>query len=477
MKYLFKSIQSSIIILVGLFFSAFNLVEKNPVVAEFGNYKIKLNEFKIAYLDLIKKPKIFDSKQLREEFLDELILNKLLAEEAKKKGFGKDELIFSKVDSYKKKVMREAHFDKNIKTNIAIKESEIEEAYQFLQEERKISHLFFDTKERADSVYSLLISGGSWDKIANQVFKDSLLSKNGGDLGWVYWDQLDHDISMTAYRLKPGEISKPVKSSFGYHILKMTDYKKKPMITRNEYEMHRRKAKAILQYKIGDKLAGEYIKKLAGSAKIELYTEVFQFVMEQLRDKFIRKPSQVNPMSDIQLTDDEIKNVKTNLWDERARVLAKINGADFTIGDLLGYINYVPYEIIYKSTRATIDYAFRDYLITKEAEKLKLNKTEYVTSKTELYKNSMLALDYRRDVIQNVTVFDDDLRKYYDKNSKSYNGASFGTMKDSISKLALEEKKRETSSRLSKSLLERYKIKKNFEPIHEYYDTVLKTKG
>lgn len=477
MKYILRKTKLLLLAALGLVLSAFVLAEKNPVVAEFGKHKIRLDEFKIAYLDLIKKPKIFDSKQLREEFLDEMIVNKLLAEEAKKRGFDKNELLSSKVDSYKKKVMREAHFDKNIKSNITIKESEIEEAYQFLQEERKISHLFAESKEKADSIYSLLMSGESWEKLAGQVFKDSVLSKNGGDLGWVYWDQLDHDISMTAFKLKPGEISKPVKSSYGFHILKMTDYKKKPMITRSEYEIHRRKAKAILQYKIGDLLAAEYINKLAKNAKIELYTEVFQFVMEQLKEKFIRKPSQMNPMSEIQLSDEEIKNVKTSLWDERDRVLAKINGADFTIKDLLGYINYVPYEIIYKSTRATINYAFRDYLITKEAEKLRLDKTEFVKSKSELYKNSLLALEYRKEAIKSVSISEIDIKNYYDKNSSSYNGASFETMKDSLNKLALEEKKRNTASSITHSLLSKYRIKKNSGPIHNYYDTILKTKG
>ena len=458
-----------------LFYAAIFQV-KNPVVAEFGKFKITLDEFKIAYLDLIKKPKIYDSRKLREDFLDEMIQNKLFAAEAKKLSLEKDELITSKIDSYRKKVLREAHFDKQIKSKISISEKEIEEAYLFLQEERKISHLFVPTKVKADSIYSLLEKGASWDSLAGIVFNDSLLSRNGGDLGWVYWDQLDYELSMVAYRLKPGVYSKPVKSGFGYHIVKVTDYKKKPMITRSEYELHRRKAKTILQYKIGDERAAEYINKLAKRAEIEIHPEMFRFVYTQLNEKFKRKPTQFNPMSDIQLTDGEIKNIKTNLWDERDRVLAKVNGSNFTVGDLLSHINYVPYEVIYASTKATIDYALRDYLITKEAEKLGLAKTDYVKVKSNLYSDMLLASEFRKREIRKVELTEIDLKAYYQKKFEK-NGASYESIKGAIEKMALEEKKREAISLLASGMLSKFNVKKNLTPIHEYYDTVLSTKN
>lgn len=466
----------TLIILCSIFFYAAVFQVKNPVVAEFGKFRITLDEFKIAYLDLIKKPKIYDSRKLREDFLDEMIQNKLFASEAKKLNLEKDELITSKIDSYRKKVLREAHFDKQIKQKISISEKEIEEAYSFLQEERRISHLFVPSKVKADSIYNLLEKGTSWDSLANSVFKDSVLSRNGGDLGWVYWDELDYELSMAAYRIKPGVHSKPVKSGFGYHIIKVTDYKKKPMITRSEYELHRRKAKTILQYKIGDERAAEYINKLAKSAKIEIYPEVFRFVYNQLNEKFKRKPTQFNPMSDIQLTDSEIKNIKTNLWDERDRVLAKVNGSNFTIENLLSYINYVPYEVIYASTKATIDYSLRDYLITKEAERLGLAKTYYVKVKANLYSDMLLASEFRKGEIRKVELTENELKAYYQKKFEK-SGASYEPLKSAIEKMALEEKKREAVSLLASGMLTKFKVKKNLTPIHEYYDTVLSTKN
>ncbi len=466
----------ALILVCYISFNAAVFQVKNPVVAVFGKFRITLDEFKIAYLDLIKKPKIHDSRKLREDFLDEMIQNKLFAAEAKKLGLEKDELITSKIDSYRKKVLREAHFDKQIKSKISISEKEIEEAYSFLQEERKISHLFVPTKVKADSIYSLLERGTSWDSLAKNVFKDSLLSRNGGDLGWVYWDQLDYELSMVAYKLKPGVYSKPVKSGFGYHIIKVTDYKKKPMITRSEYELHRRKARTILQYKIGDERAAEYINKLAKSAKIEIYPEVFRFVYNQLNEKFKRKPTQFNPMSDIQLTDSEIKSIKTNLWDERTRVLAKVNGSNFTIGDLLSYINYVPYEVIYTSTKATIDYALRDYLITKEADKLGLAKTDYVNVKSNLFSDMLFASEFRKREVRKVELTENDLKAYYQKKIEK-SGASYESIKSTIEKMALEEKKREVIPQLTSTMLSKLKVKKNLAPIHEYYDTVLSTKN
>jgi hypothetical protein len=231
-----------------------------------------------------------------------------------------------------------------------------------------------------------------------------------------------------------------------------------------------------MQYKIGDEKAAEYINKLAKSAKIEIYPEVFRFVYDQLNEKFKRKPTQFNPMSDIQLTDSEIKNIKTNLWDEKNRVLAKVNGSNFTVADLLSYINYIPYEVIYTSAKAAIDYAFRDYLITKEAEKLGLAKTNFVKVKSNIYSDNLLASEFRKSEVRKVELTEKDLKDYFQRKYEK-SGASYESMKSVIEKMALEEKKREVIPQLASQILTKLKVKKNLAPIHEYYDMVLSTKN
>lgn len=448
--------------------------EKDVIVAEFGKQKIFLSEFKYAYLDIIKKPKVFDSKKLREDFLDDLIDTRIIANEEKKTNLQKNELLEYKIEAYKDKNLREAHYNVKIKPQINISEDDIEEAYQFSQEERKISHLFFTDKEKADSAYKQLQDGVPFDSLAKVIFKDSSLANKGGDLGWVYWDQLDYDWAQVAFRLPANQLSEPVKSVFGYHIIKVTDFKKTPLITRSEYELHKRKAKYMLEYKIGEKYSFNYLTELLKKSKVVIYPKALEYLDNQLKNKFKRKPTQVDQMNEMQLRDEEVKIIEFNLWDMRKEVLATINGKDYTIGKFIGELNYIPYQVVHGSFKNTFDYAIRDYLLTEEAKTLGLEKDMMVKEKTNLYTEYLLALELRKKWVKEVSVSDNDLKNYYDTHKENYKGASFETMKGAIEKIVLGDKKREIVFDKLAILKSKLKVKKYLKPIHDYYDAIQK---
>ncbi len=189
------------------------------IVAEFGDQQITLEEFRIAYLDVIKKPDVFDSPKLREEFLDELISSRLLAKEAEKQGYYENEKLQYRVTAYKNKALRDAHFEAVIRPKFSINEQDVQQAYVFSQEQRKISHLFANTKQEIDSVYTLLNNGKAFNEIAKYLFENPSLAENGGDLGWVNWEALEYDLTMAAFKMPTDTFYFPIKSQFGYHIL------------------------------------------------------------------------------------------------------------------------------------------------------------------------------------------------------------------------------------------------------------------
>jgi len=158
MRFKIKIIRTTCMVLFFMIALIVNSCSKNKIeiVAEIGNQQITLEEFRIAYLDVIKKPDAFDSPEFREKFLDELIASRLLAQEAEKRGYYDDEKLQYKVAAYKNKALREAHFEAVIRPQFSITEEDVQETYIFLQEERKISHLFTNTKREIDSVYFLL---------------------------------------------------------------------------------------------------------------------------------------------------------------------------------------------------------------------------------------------------------------------------------------------------------------------------------
>lgn len=101
------------------------------------------------------------------------------------------------------------------------------------KERRKISHILFAfDKKQSDAEQQALqkaqkakqdLKSKDFAALASEVSDDKLTAKNGGDLGLFEVGVLEKDFEDAASKLKLGEVSEPVKSSFGYHLIKVTE--------------------------------------------------------------------------------------------------------------------------------------------------------------------------------------------------------------------------------------------------------------
>ena len=82
-----------------------------------------------------------------------------------------------------------------------------------------------EAKRRIDSVYKALQDGADFEKLAREVSQDPGSAKNGGVVGWCGQIQLVKEFEDAAFALKPGEMSRPVLSPFGWHIIFMKERK------------------------------------------------------------------------------------------------------------------------------------------------------------------------------------------------------------------------------------------------------------
>ena len=99
-----------------------------------------------------------------------------------------------------------------------------------LAEQRRASHILFDLDadesevlEQAEAVKARLDAGEDFAELVKAFSQDSGTLNNGGDLGYVERDSFDPSFEEALYALEEGEVSAPVRSSFGYHLIKLTD--------------------------------------------------------------------------------------------------------------------------------------------------------------------------------------------------------------------------------------------------------------
>ncbi|PQZ59903.1 MULTISPECIES: peptidylprolyl isomerase PrsA [Bacillus] len=110
--------------------------------------------------------------------------------------------------------------------NEAIKQSVTEkDVKDHYKPEIKASHILVSNENEAKEIKKKLDTGTSFEELAKQESQDFASKDNGGDLGYFGAGKMTPEFEKAAYKLKPGQISNPVKSPNGYHIIKLTDKK------------------------------------------------------------------------------------------------------------------------------------------------------------------------------------------------------------------------------------------------------------
>lgn len=219
-------------VLLGLsfFVSALTFAQqgKKEVLFTIDGKPYYTDEFVRVYnknLDLVKD----DSQKDLNNYLDLFIGYKLKVQKANKLGLQQGEQYKNELKSYRNQLSR------NYITDTKVTQELIDEAYARSLKEIKASHILFLVDENAAPADTLkaynkamdarkkLLAGTDFEKLAAEVSEDPSAKENKGDLGYFSAFRMVYAFENGAYNTKKGEVSKPVRSRFGYHLIKVTD--------------------------------------------------------------------------------------------------------------------------------------------------------------------------------------------------------------------------------------------------------------
>ncbi|WP_072395038.1 peptidylprolyl isomerase [Hyphomicrobium sp. CS1GBMeth3] len=99
------------------------------------------------------------------------------------------------------------------------------------EDEVEASHILVDSEDKAKEVLGKVEKGEDFAKLAEEYSSDPGSKANGGKLGYFGKGQMVKEFEAAAFALKKGEVSKPVQSKFGWHIIKVEDRREKPLPT------------------------------------------------------------------------------------------------------------------------------------------------------------------------------------------------------------------------------------------------------
>lgn len=276
------------ILAVPLLFSFMACAKKDE---QKGPYLVKVGTAKITQADLERELKslpefaqqLFEGSEGKKKFLDELIKKELLYQEAVKRGLDKDAEFQRKFEEFRKLTLISSLLEKEIEEKARVTDQDIKDYYEKHKAELssvsqiKASHILVKTEGEAEKILERLKKGEDFATTARKNSIDPGSAKNGGDLGYFSPGQMVPEFESAAAKLKPGELSEPVKTKFGYHIIKVTDKKRgKPV----EFD----KIKDVLSQRLAAEKQKDffdsYIEDLKKTYKVEMNAEAISKLSE-----------------------------------------------------------------------------------------------------------------------------------------------------------------------------------------------------
>ncbi|MDF0728148.1 peptidylprolyl isomerase [Cytobacillus sp. S13-E01] len=106
---------------------------------------------------------------------------------------------------------------------VTVTDEEIKQYYESLKYEVRASHILVDDEETANEILEKLNTGEDFAALAKEYSTDTASAENDGDLDYFRTGEMMYDFEKVAFALEIGEISDPVQTDNGYHIIKTTD--------------------------------------------------------------------------------------------------------------------------------------------------------------------------------------------------------------------------------------------------------------
>jgi peptidyl-prolyl cis-trans isomerase C len=250
--------------------------DKDPLVAKVNGVEVHQSDLAVAEEEAGQIPPM--SPEAKQDYLVQFVADMILVSKAAEdKKLGDTPEFKRKTEFARKKLLMEGllqSIGKDALTDEAMHKV-YEDAVKQIGEEKEVHarHILFraaagdekaskEAEDKVKTVIARLKKGEDFAKVAGEVTEDPSGKANGGDLGYFSKDQMVPEFSEAAFKLENGQISDPVKTQFGWHVIKVEDKRVKQAPKFEE-------VKPQIENFVVRKAQAELVTKLRAEAKIE----------------------------------------------------------------------------------------------------------------------------------------------------------------------------------------------------------------
>jgi peptidyl-prolyl cis-trans isomerase C len=338
-------------------------------------------------------------------------------------------------------------FKKLVPDSFSVSDEEIKAYHDDLNKEIKVAHILVEEQSLADSLYELIKNGESFASLAANFSTDFTTASDSGIMqNYFTRGQFGMDFECVAFDLERGNVSKPVETIYGYHIIKLLDSRERQTAPMSEMEAGLRKR--LLQTK-----EQEYIQKilhrLHQKYDLTIDAQYFDDISRAYREEIGKKEVLLNQI------DTDILSEPFIQW----------QGGGWTVQEFVHQYNSMP---VYTKSALKGRVKFKDFcirmatpeLMYREALRLGLDKQESYRQEIRSIRDHLVGEKCREELIYSrIVLTDKEMESYYNENFEKFEFFTKDRAMELIKNQLVSDKARALESSVISDLKAKYKIR------------------
>jgi peptidyl-prolyl cis-trans isomerase C len=251
---------------------------EDAVLAKLNGKEIRESDLKLVEAEVGPEIANLPPANRRRLMLEFLIEMQIFADAADAASLASGPDFEKRLAYWTTRAKRDAYYDSAIKGSVSdgLAKGIYDDKVKMIPPEDEVNarHILVDTEEKAKEVFEKIGQGEAFDKLAEVYSNDPGSKADGGNLGYFAKGQMVKEFEDAAFALKKGEVSKPIKSKFGWHVIKVEDRRVKPLPTFEE-------VKPQIVHSVVQQKSQQVATELRGKANIEYVDSEIKLQVDQ----------------------------------------------------------------------------------------------------------------------------------------------------------------------------------------------------
>jgi len=236
------------------------------VIATFQGGTVTSSEFGTRYKAYMEKVGQRDNIVLRKEILNNIINERLMFADLKRRGFEERAETKERLDQIRLQAILDRYSKRISIDTVTVSEKELQDEFRAYNIRASARYLYSPSEPEAWNLKRQLAEGETFERLARTVFQDPGLATNGGFLGSFGWGEMEPALEAAAFSLPIGEVSDPFPVGTGYGILKVETRVEQPLTSAYDYAKIKEKLRDTIVHRKTGRLLSEESRRFAQDA-------------------------------------------------------------------------------------------------------------------------------------------------------------------------------------------------------------------